>query len=375
MRCVVDAHVRARVAARAIGLDSFRAMADDEDKENWASMAEAFDFGDEESKPSPPARVSSRLLPVPSLDAATSCAAAPESIDATARRFAAEFRAKSPCVTRRVAEPWMSSSRLGRECGDGVFGPRGPARHLPAVLLHASRDDATFLGRGDLCRRREGVPAEEAWARVRDGGADAERCYLRLPLGPELWADLDFRPAAALARGARNSNGVDDRSPGGGPPPPLSSRTASVWASSPGCVTPLHFDLCHGFLTQIRGRKRALLVPPEHTRSLHRNPPRDANPNSSRVDLPLWVDGEGTEAGEAERRRHPRVVNAIGEIFEAIISPGETLYIPPFWWHHVTTLDGEGGEGDEGEGGASVSALLAFDPEPDESVHPCVEDD
>ena len=201
MRCVVDAHVRARVAARAIGLDSFRAMADDEDKENWASMAEAFDFGDEESKPSPPARVSSRLLPVPSLDAATSCAAAPESIDATARRFAAEFRAKSPCVTRRVAEPWMSSSRLGREGGDGVFGPRGPARHLPAVLLHASRDDATFLGRGDLCRRREGVPAEEAWARVRDGGADAERCYLRLPLGPELWADLDFRPAAALARG------------------------------------------------------------------------------------------------------------------------------------------------------------------------------
>ena len=69
------------------------------------------------------------------------------------------------------------------------------------------------------------------------------------------------------------------------------------------------------------------------------------------------------------------MVNAIGEIFEAIISPGETLYIPPFWWHHVTTLDGEGGEGDEGEGGASVSALLAFDPEPDESVHPCVEDD
>ena len=241
MRCVVDAHVRAR-AARAIGLDSFRAMADDEDKENWASMAEAFDFGDEESKPSLPARVSSRLLPVPSLDAATSCAAAPESIDATARRFAAEFRAKSPCVTRRVAEPWMSSSRLGRECGDGVFGPRGPARHLPAVLLHASRDDATFLGRGDLCRRREGVPAEEAWARVRDGGADAERCYLRLPARsgavggpgasapPRRWREgLETRtasttavPAAALLR----------RSPREPPPCGRPARDASPLCTS-----------------------------------------------------------------------------------------------------------------------------------------------
>ena len=61
MRCVVDAHVRARAAARAIGARLARAMADDEDKENWASMAEAFDFGDEESKPSPRAR----LVPPP----------------------------------------------------------------------------------------------------------------------------------------------------------------------------------------------------------------------------------------------------------------------------------------------------------------------
>ena len=45
------------------------------------------------------------------------------------------------------------------------------------------------------------------------------------------------------------------------------------------------------------------------------------------------------------------------------MTPGDTLYIPPFWWHHITTLNE-----------ASTSLLLAFDPTAEEGVHPCVED-
>ena len=42
-----------------------------------------------------------------------------------------------------------------------------------------------------------------------------------------------------------------------------------MWVSNHGCVTPTHFDLCHGLLTQLEGAKRALLVAPEHARSLY----------------------------------------------------------------------------------------------------------
>ena len=108
-----------------------------------------------------------------------------------------------------------------------------------------------------------------------------------------------------------------------------------------------------------------LLVAPEHARSLHRNPRGRANPNSSPVDLPAWLGlGDDETARARERERHPRVANVVGEVYECVLTPGDTLYVPPFWWHHVTTLER-----------ASTSLLLAFDPDAEESVHPCVEDE
>jgi hypothetical protein len=38
---------------------------------------------------------------------------------------------------------------------------------------------------------------------------------------------------------------IDDTSP-------FQLKNIGLWASSPGCVTPLHFDLCHGFLAQVK---------------------------------------------------------------------------------------------------------------------------
>ena len=111
------------------------------------------------------------------------------------------------------------------------------------------------------------------------------------------------------------------------------------------------------------GDQRVLLVAPEHSRSLHRNPPSHANPNSSPVDLPLWLgDASRDEDVVEERRRHPRVANVVGEVYECVLTPGDTLYIPRF------------GAPRRHAGEASTSLLLAFDPTAEESVHPCVED-
>ena len=146
-----------------------------------------------------------------------------------------------------------------------------------------------------------------------------------------------------------------------------------------------------------------LLVPPEHTRSMYRADPSGVNPNSSPVDLALFVTGlEGekrfSEAekkrAHAERARFPKTRVALGEIREVTLEPGDTLYIPPFWWHQVVTLEtlerdsdvctesivsreekNEREKNERVEDDVSVSLVLAFDPVGDESVHPCVDEE
>ena len=268
----------------------------------------------------------------------------------------------------------MTRSALGRRGARGALeaeqaGDAGASEVKTSLLF--SRDNSNFLGRGEMCDRTDDVPFREAWSHVaaHAAGRTDRRCYFRAPLAVELRRGIDFTAASAIFGAVAEENAkanakATKTDQSNAPPPPFSERTSSVWVSSPGCVTPLHFDLCHGLLTQLSGTKRVLLVAPEHSRSLHRNPPSHANPNSSPVDLPLWLgDASRDEDVVEERRRHPRVANVVGEVYECVLTPGDTLYIPPFWWHHVATL-----------GEASTSLLLAFDPTAEESVHPCVED-
>ena len=312
----------------------------------------------------------------PTEGAADKIDAGAEANEELAARFAREYRSIQPFLTRRVAETWMTRSALGRRGARGALeagqaGDAGASEPVKTTLLF-SRDNSNFLGRGGMCDRTDDVPFREAWSHVaaHAAGRTDRRCYFRAPLAVELRQGIDFTSASVVFGGEAEANAkakakakAADTDQSNAPPPPFSERTSSVWVSSPGCVTPLHFDLCHGLLTQLSGTKR---VPRRAgaLESLHRNPPSHANPNSSPVDLPLWLgDASRDEDVVEERRRYPRVANVVGEVYECVLTPGDTLYIPPFWWHHVATL-----------GEASTSLLLAFDPTAEESVHPCVED-
>ena len=102
-------------------------MADADEVECWASMADAFDFGDAGET----ARdASACTVPVPVLERVEHAAAASgtESLESLATRFASEFRSKSPCVTRRAAAQWMSGSRIGR--GGGKLSSGRKARRV-----------------------------------------------------------------------------------------------------------------------------------------------------------------------------------------------------------------------------------------------------
>lgn len=102
-------------------------------------------------------------------------------------------------------------------------------------------------------------------------------------------------------------------------------RHTNLWLSGAGCVTPLHFDRKHNFLVQIEGRKELTLFHPKETPKLY-PALHSSHRHISEVDLDA-IDHE----------RFPRFAEAVAET--VILNPGEELFIPSGWWHHVRSLD------------------------------------
>jgi ribosomal protein L16 Arg81 hydroxylase len=92
------------------------------------------------------------------------------------------------------------------------------------------------------------------------------------------------------------------------------------WLGPKGTITPFHHDLTNNLLVQLRGRKRVVLVPSWDT-------PKMLNFEHC---FSGWQSPEAlAELAEAERPA----------MFDFVLQPGEALFIPVGWWHHVTGLD------------------------------------
>jgi hypothetical protein len=87
-----------------------------------------------------------------------------------------------------------------------------------------------------------------------------------------------------------------------------------------GSVTPLHQDLFENLYTTVTGCKRIILFEP--SAPVYRCSPFSKLPNFAQVDPenPDYI-------------RFSKFVNAQPYIVD--LQPGETLYIPALWWHHL----------------------------------------
>ena len=91
-----------------------------------------------------------------------------------------------------------------------------------------------------------------------------------------------------------------------------------------------HHDLNDNIACAVAGRRRFILFPPDQTRNLYIGPfeRTPAGPPVSMVSL-LEPDPE----------RHPRFAEAWAAAEVADLEPGDALFIPYMWWHHVQSLD------------------------------------
>jgi hypothetical protein len=96
--------------------------------------------------------------------------------------------------------------------------------------------------------------------------------------------------------------------------------------SHPGTVANTHYDKSMNFVTQVRGRKRWLLFPPSEWPRLHLFPSLHRHYHQSRANL-TSPDANADLPGVAD-----------AEAFEVTLEPGETLLVPPYWFHCVEAL-------------------------------------
>jgi mannose-6-phosphate isomerase-like protein (cupin superfamily) len=134
-------------------------------------------------------------------------------------------------------------------------------------------------------------------------------------------------------------------------------------------VTATHHDMFSNVAVVVAGRRRFTLFPPEQVANLYIGP-FEFTPAGTPASL---VDPEAPDL-----ERYPCAAEAMAEARTAELGPGDAIYIPHMWWHHVRSLDDLSilvnywwDEAPAPQPGlapinAMIHALLSFDGIPDE---------
>jgi len=106
-------------------------------------------------------------------------------------------------------------------------------------------------------------------------------------------------------------------------PANMTHPNVKLWIGPRGTVTPLHHDRGSVFFAQMSGRKHVKFISPFHLPSLYNDP------DTCYSDVIL---DEGVDLNQFPEMRDVA-------ISEAVIGPGDFLFIPVAWWHWVRALD------------------------------------
>lgn len=103
--------------------------------------------------------------------------------------------------------------------------------------------------------------------------------------------------------------------------PVRTERRVFFWLGPAGATTPMHRDLGNVYFAQIRGRKAVTMIP---SRQMHK------------VYNELGYHSE-VDFDDYAPEDYPLLRDA--HIVREVVEPGELLFIPLGWWHHVKALD------------------------------------
>ncbi|HEV2284999.1 MAG TPA: cupin-like domain-containing protein [Steroidobacteraceae bacterium] len=107
------------------------------------------------------------------------------------------------------------------------------------------------------------------------------------------------------------------------------SAEPRIWLGN-AITTPTHLDEWFNIGCVVHGRRRFTLFPPEQIVNLYVGP-LDYAPTGAPMSL--------VQLHQADCERFPRFRAALAAARSAELGPGDALFIPPLWWHHVESLE------------------------------------
>ncbi len=102
-----------------------------------------------------------------------------------------------------------------------------------------------------------------------------------------------------------------------------------IWLGN-AITTPAHFDEWNNIGCVVSGRRRFTLFPPEQIGNLYVGP-LDFAPTGAPMSL--------VHVAEPDFERYPKYREALAAATSAELGPGDAIYVPPAWWHHVESLE------------------------------------
>lgn len=241
----------------------------------------------------------------------------------THEQFYADFFQKRPVVMRGKISHWPALREWGPDFFKANYGdlPVWLSRYDPGSKRSFLEQYIEYFNRKTtIAGYVDALSGEHGFFSIRED--------IGLLQGhPELLAYLDhFRPFGCSKE-------------------PPASQYMALWFSPGQDTTGMHIDVAEGLLFHLHGHKRVMLFAPDQTELVYEDDLRKLYAEGiedriDREDLNMWrnfVRWSRVNPFEPDFERFPLLREA--SYFEAVIGPGDVLYIPLGWWHTVRSLD------------------------------------
>jgi hypothetical protein len=107
------------------------------------------------------------------------------------------------------------------------------------------------------------------------------------------------------------------------------TAVARIWMGNAAIVS-THYDMLDNIVGVVSGRRRFTLFPPEQLSNLYVGP------------IDFTLSGQPVSMVSLKYPdfdKYPRYKDALAAAEVAELEPGDALFIPKLWWHHVESLD------------------------------------
>lgn len=112
-------------------------------------------------------------------------------------------------------------------------------------------------------------------------------------------------------------------------PMPADDALVSFWLGSRTRIS-AHYDFPDNLACVVAGRRRFTLFPPDQIGNLYVGPV-DKTPSGQAISL--------VDFAAPDFQRFPKFREALAHARVSFLEPGDALFIPGMWWHHVEALD------------------------------------